>query len=190
VSRVIAQTNVRLEFDPGNPSFHPIEAQGKNPDVPSLLPPWSTASRIACSDCHTSSNSPNFGGTGGRGPHGSSYKPILGAQYLTGDHISESSSNYALCYKCHSRSSILGDQSFRYHDKHIRKEKTPCSVCHDPHGISLAQGSSTKNSHLINFDRTVVFPNRMGRLEFIDQGRFRGSCNLVCHGKGHRNKKY
>lgn len=190
VSRVIAQTNVRLEFDPTNPSMHPIEAQGKNPDVPSLLAPLTTASRMACTDCHSSDRSPTFGGTGPRGPHGSRYRPILGLNYSTGNYVTESSANYALCYKCHSRSSILNDQSFKLHDKHIRGERTPCSVCHDPHGIASSQGNPTNNSHLINFDKNVVTQNSRGRLEFIDQGRYRGTCNLNCHGEDHDGENY
>ncbi len=189
VSRVISQTNVRLEYDPTNPSFHPVEAQGKNSDVPSLISPWTTASRMACTDCHASNNAPNFGGGGPRGPHGSSNKPILGLNYTTGSYVTESSTNYALCYKCHSRSSILGDNSFKEHDKHIRKEDTPCSVCHDPHGVSATQGNSTNNSHLINFDKTVVSP-WMGKLEFVDEGRFKGNCTLLCHGEKHNRENY
>ena len=75
--------------------------------------------------------------------------------------------------------------------KHIVDEKTPCSVCHDPHGISYTQGTTTNNTNLINFDISVVLadPNT-GRLEFEDLGTFRGQCYLECHGEKHSPKEY
>ena len=77
--RQIAQNNVSLEFDLGNPSFHPVEGAGVNPNVPSLISPLTVSSKIYCSDCHASdgTNSP-------AGPHGSIYPQILKMQYLKG----------------------------------------------------------------------------------------------------------
>ena len=112
------------------------------------------------------------------------------SRYDTTDNTQESPAAYELCYKCHNRSSILGDESFDDHDKHIRGEDTPCSVCHDAHGIASSQGTMTGNSHLINFDLSVVFPNSNNQLNFIDQGFRRGACNLRCHGEDHDNENY
>ncbi|GAB4141825.1 MAG: cytochrome c3 family protein [Planctomycetota bacterium] len=189
VPRQHAQANVRLEFDPNNPSFHPIESVGRNPDVPSLISPWTTSSRMTCTDCHDSNTSPSVGGTGARGPHGSTYRPILALNQTTTDYTTESQAAYALCYKCHSRTSILADQSFKEHKKHIQGEDAPCTVCHDPHGVSATQGTQANNAHLINFDTSVVSPSG-GVLQFTDNGRFHGSCRLVCHGKNHNPKSY
>ena len=183
-TRVIEQNNVRLEFDLSNPSFHPIEGPGKNTNSPSLISPYTESSVIYCTDCHASN------GTSPAGPHGSDYPQILKYRFITADNTSESPSNYELCYVCHSRSSILGDNSFDKHKKHIEGEKTPCNVCHDPHGISSTQGNSTNNSHLINFDTDVVFPSNSGKLRFEDNGTFKGRCYLKCHGKNHDPKSY
>ncbi len=180
ITRQIDQLNTRLEFDPGNPSFHPVAAPGVNPDVPSLISPLTTNSMIYCTDCHNSDDP-----AGPQGPHGSNFKPLLSDNYDTTDYASESAFNYALCYKCHSRDSILGDESFSEHRRHIVKERAPCSACHDAHGISQTQGNATNNSHLINFDLTIVSRGPMGRLEFVDTGRFSGQCFLSCHRKGH-----
>jgi predicted CXXCH cytochrome family protein len=185
IDRQIQQLNTRLEFDPSNPSFHPVEAEGVNPNVPSLLPPYTTASIIFCTDCHN-----NDSPTGPRGPHGSNNKYLLEKNYTTEDYTSESSYNYELCYKCHDRNSILSDQSFKDHKTHIVKEKSPCSACHDAHGISSTQGNSINNTHLINFDITIVQPDSKGRLYFEDLGTFKGQCYLTCHGKKHEPKKY
>ena len=189
VPRQIQQTNVRLEFQPSNPSFHPIESVGRNPDVPSLISPWTPSSRVGCTDCHQSDSSPDAGGSGARGPHGSNFSPLLIANYSTVDNQTESAARYSLCYRCHSRSSILGDNSFKEHRKHIVEERAACSACHDSHGISASQGTPTNNSHLINFDTRVVTP-RNGVMRFVDQGRYRGNCTLVCHGQNHDNEDY
>jgi predicted CXXCH cytochrome family protein len=185
VPRQIPQLNTRLEFDPGNPSFHPVQAAGLNPDVPSLLPPLRTDSIIFCTDCHNTDTP-----TDPQGPHGSSFAHILERNYTLLDNSLEGAFTYALCYKCHSRDSILADASFTQHRLHIVDQRTPCAVCHDPHGISSAQGNPANNSHLINFDLAVVQPDRDGNLFFQDLGRFSGQCFLTCHGERHDPKTY
>ena len=192
VSRQIVQTSTSLQFDPGNPSFHPVVSAGRNPDVPSLAPGWNEGSLVLCSDCHGSDTSRKAGGSGPNGVHGSSYAGLLLERYETIDDTPESSAAYALCYRCHRRDGfggILSDRSFP-HSVHVVDSRTPCSVCHDAHGISSAQGNIINNSHLINFDTSVVGPDPFGRLEFIDQGRFAGSCNLSCHGVVHSDTAY
>jgi len=185
VTRQIIQLNTRLEFDPANPSYHPVESAGVNPDVPSLLPPNTISSIIFCRDCHNTDD-PN----GPQGPHGSGFDFLLERNYETLDNSAESSFNYAICYKCHSRQSILANQSFSEHNKHIVDERTPCSVCHDPHGVNNLQGNTFNNSHLINFDITVVRP--VGQIDprFEDRGRFAGQCFLTCHGAVHNPESY
>ncbi|MBI4584467.1 MAG: hypothetical protein HY717_10640 [Planctomycetes bacterium] len=190
VSRLIQQPNKRLQFQPNNPSFHPVGNPGVNSSVPSLIPPYTTSSTIACGDCHASDGNRKLGGSAPAGPHGSVFDPLLAQRYDMADNSIESPAAYALCYRCHQRDSILGDRSFKDHKKHIVGARAPCSVCHDPHGISSAQGTSQKNSHLVNFDRAVVFPNSSGRLEFNDLGTFHGRCYLRCHGKDHKPAEY
>ncbi len=184
-TRQFSQTNVRLEFNPANPSFHPIVGTGRNAHVPSLIASLTVNDMITCSDCHNNNAGTEAGGIGPEGPHGSIYAPILERQYVTLDNTRESSFAYALCYKCHSRSSILQDESFKGHRKHIVEENTSCNVCHDPHGISLTQGNRANNSGLINFDTSVVFPNSEGQLQFESRGTYEGICYLKCHNKDH-----
>ncbi len=185
IPRVIVQNNTRLEFAPGNPSYHSVAAAGVNPNVPSLISPWTTSSRMYCTDCHASD------GTGSpAGPHGSIYPRILKLQYLTADNTNESAAAYALCYSCHSRTSILGDISFKEHSKHIVGERTPCITCHDAHGISSTQGNSTNNSNLINFWTTIVTNSSGGIRRFDDQGLYTGRCYLTCHGENHNPLSY
>jgi len=191
ITRQITQLNTRLEFSPTAVSSHPVTTPGKNPDVPSLRQGLSTGSQIYCSDCHASDTSRKWGGAGADGPHGSNVRPLLAARYDTRDNSAESALAYALCYKCHDRASILADQSFPTHKKHIVDARTPCSVCHDAHGISSTQGSAMNHSNLINFDISVVTPDAVNRrIEFRDQGVRSGSCTLSCHGREHNNLSY
>ncbi len=190
INRQLSQINTRLEFDLTNPSYHPVEGAGKNPNVPSLLSPLNENSIIYCTDCHANDGGPGADGPGPAGPHGSEYPHLLERNYTTLDQTQESSFEYALCYKCHDRNSILNDESFTEHGKHIEDQDTPCSACHDPHGVSASQGTPMNNTHLINFDRNIVSPNASGVLQFEELGTFRGSCSLSCHGEEHNMKTY
>ncbi|HSO86728.1 MAG TPA: cytochrome c3 family protein [Draconibacterium sp.] len=184
-SRQISQNNTRLEFDLNSISYHPVAGIGKNTSAPSLIAPYTVSSIIYCTDCHASNgaNSP-------AGPHGSIYPAILKYQYLKADNTAESAQNYALCYSCHSRTSILGNASFKEHDKHIAGEDTPCNACHDPHGISNSQGNVMYNTNLINFDLSIVTPSSSGILRFEDTGNRTGRCYLTCHGENHNPLSY
>ena len=48
------------------------------------------------------------------------------------------------------------------HSRHIVNGRTPCSACHDAHGVSRTQGNPRFNSNLINFDRSIVQPASVG----------------------------
>lgn len=192
VPRQILQLNTRLEFALNAISFHPVEGPGKNANVPSLKAPWTTASVMYCSDCHNSDTGTKAGGGGPNGVHGSAFEPLLIARYETENFTIESASAYALCYRCHNRTGgngILSDKSFKLHKKHVVDERTPCSACHDAHGIASAQGNSVNNSNLINFDISIVQPYQ-GQRKFVDTGLFKGSCTLTCHGEVHNNEDY
>ena len=180
-ARHLEQNDLRLEFDLSGPSYHPVVGSGKNPDVPSLIgSAYTESSVIYCTDCHAGDDA-----GAPAGPHGSSYPSILKYRYEKADYTAESVSNYELCYSCHDRESILGDNSFPYHDKHIRDEETPCNACHDPHGINSPQGNSTNNSHLINFDISIVSTVGPVTRRFVDTGLNSGYCQLKCHNKTH-----
>jgi predicted CXXCH cytochrome family protein len=193
IGRQIMQNNTRLEFQVGNPSFHPVIGPRNNPDVVSLLPPWQVGSIVKCTDCHNSDQAASGSVFGVAGPHGSIYSPILIDNYETDDFTSESARAYGLCYRCHARESILGDQSFPLHSVHVVTARTPCSACHDAHGISRVQGGPRQHSNLINFDTSIVqgVAGATGRgIVFEDRGLYSGSCTLACHGVTHVNFEY
>ena len=80
-------TNKHAEFKTTNPSFHPVEGEGRNQYVISLKEPYSEredkpgdVSVITCGSCH-GNDDPN----GPRGPHGSNYAGLLVRNYETED---------------------------------------------------------------------------------------------------------
>ena len=186
LSRQYSETNLRLKFYLSNDSFHPVETIGKSRFVPSLIAPWTPASTMDCIDCHNNDESPAAGGIGANGPHGSLYKPLLERQMTFSDFNPENPAAYALCYKCHSRDSILANQSFPYHSKHIVDDQTSCSTCHDPHGVP-------NSTRLINFNTSLVTASSNGQLSYANTGSagtYKGVCSLTCHGKDHINLSY
>ncbi len=185
-------TNKHEEFKTTNPSFHPVEGEGRSTFVVSLKKPYvaqkqrpDDVSIISCRDCH-GSDDPN----GPKGPHGSNYPGLLVLNYQMDDERSESGQAYALCYKCHDRNSILSNESFSQHALHIQgrmdgQSGTSCYTCHDAHG-------STRYPHLIRFNEDVVFENAKGKLKYEAQGygARHGSCSLRCHGVEHDAREY
>jgi predicted CXXCH cytochrome family protein len=209
IERIINTTNTRFEFNPVNPSYHPVVAVGKHQaspgDVPSLPSAdleaplnLSTASSIYCTDCH--SDEVVVGNVlMSRGPHGSPYPPILRRRYETTVGTPENLQNYGLCYRCHNRDSILDDtKSFRWdlashpgatttggHRGHLQSPATheaiPCSVCHDPHGVQDVGGSGS-HTYLVNFDKMIVKPLGANVYPvYTDNLNHSGSCTLECH---------
>lgn len=185
--------NKRAEFARSNASFHPVEGEGKNLAVVSLLRPYreqqqnpNDVSTITCGDCHGSDNPASP-----KGPHGSNYQYLLVDSFSTKDREPETPQTYALCYRCHSRSSILANESFRFHAQHVQGSSgveangTSCFTCHNSHG-------SQENRYLIRFNLDVVTPNSRGMLKFVEKGvsKFSGDCYLSCHGVDHDPKSY
>jgi predicted CXXCH cytochrome family protein len=192
-ARQIVQNNVRLEFATTNPSFHPVVGARNNTEITTnLIAPNTATTVIYCTACHASNGTV-------AGPHGSIYPQIMKLQYLKADGASsangtvESATAYALCYSCHNRQNLTltssSTNTFRYHNLHIVSQRTPCNTCHDPHGISSTQGTTTNNAALINFNTAVVTPSN-GIIRFTDTGVRRGSCQLTCHGTNHNPYTY
>jgi predicted CXXCH cytochrome family protein len=176
--------NIRRQFQPSAASAHPITSPSRaGNETPSLLPAVRTRTFISCQDCHNNPDARQLGGATANGPHGSRYDSLLAERYETADFTVESPRTYALCYGCHDRNSILGDESFPLHRVHVVKGRSSCSACHTPHGVG---GSTSAHSNLINFDVSIV----RGERSFRDTGRSSGACTLTCHNVRHVNFTY
>jgi predicted CXXCH cytochrome family protein len=180
--------NARLQFDPANPSFHPVAAVGKDASIQIIEPGYTATSRLACSSCHNN-DAWIAGGKNPAGAHGSIYPPILAREYRTEASVIESPQNYGLCYACHPRTALMFDIPGKFpHAKHLNKQAS-CAACHDAHG-------SRQYPHLINFmlfdQNGIAVATRSAvqkRLAFIQQGRG-GQCYLSCHGVNHEPLSY
>lgn len=166
--------NMAVYFDPTNPSYHPVEMEGINKYVPSLVRELNVTSRISCQHCHGNNEA-----NGPRGPHGSDYHPLLVAEYRTQNGTGGPKA-YELCYMCHDRRSIWRDESFKRHSKHVSENYISCYSCHASHG-------STENEHLIKFNELVVTvntiePEHRPRYYVPDPGQQgKSKCYLTCH---------
>jgi predicted CXXCH cytochrome family protein len=198
IARVISSLDMRAAFQPGNPSYHPVAAMGKNPVIPSFpssyAPSMSPSTIIYCTDCHDSDTSRSIGGSGPRGSHGSIWSPLVRQEYETAVNNAPYQSQYfALCYWCHNETDILSNDvsSFQQtaglggHSGHLQSptanKPVPCSVCHDAHGVQ-DNGMSGSHTHLINFDTSIVKPTGSNTFPlYTDNGNHTGSCTLECH---------
>ncbi len=199
--RAAIEVNLRRVFEPSGASAHPVIGPGRNASVPSLMAPFTASSVIYCGDCHASNDTRASGGTGPRGPHGSIYRNLLERNYVTQDGTPESPNAYALCYKCHKRETVLSTlSSFPLHANHVSPGPaaklataipTPCSACHNAHGVSSLVGNQVNNAHLIDFDLNIVkpLPGQAAPRYTASAGRG-GSCALVCHGQTHNPLSY
>lgn len=192
IARQIATSRLIDQFSAASPSAHPVVVARPDADVPSLIPPMDETTMIRCSDCHGDDSEDSGAGSGtARGPHGSRFEFLLKREYRTGESATESAAAYALCYGCHDRESILGNESFAGHRQHVVDERTPCSACHNAHGIDPAAGNAVNNASMIDFDRAVVDPlPASGTLEYSAAAGGEGTCTLRCHGKDHDGTGY
>jgi hypothetical protein len=172
------QTNLALELNPANASYHPVEAAGRDPNIAAgaFAPGWSATSLTRCGDCHGS----DFDGAP-RGPHGSSYRYILKRPYQASSQPRLMTSDES-CFSCHTfdayanpaaPEAVRGASRFnapgagKGHAEHVGELSVPCYACHVTHGAP-ARG------HLIVTGRnpgiTVYAETPTG-----------GTCQATCH---------
>ena len=183
--------NVRLEIAPGNASFHPVAGPGETPTV-SGLQGWPLGRQLDL--LH---RLPQYRWAA-RPP---AWSPRLAlradprAQLPSGRPLPESPDSYALCYKCHSRTALLANQSGPFpHEAHLIRAQASCGVCHDAHG-------SRRNQHLINFllrdpsGKPVVAALPHHRASRVPdprpgEGQDPAGASCECHGLNHAPFQY
>lgn len=169
------QANLALLTNPSNPSFHPIQAQGKNPriDPGAFANGVDAQSIILCTDCHASDDPVR------KGPHGSSYRYILRKpSTTTNDRHAMTSDD--ICFQCHAwrvygdSSSTAADQALsRFnapagsgHVFHVAVQQIPCYSCHETHGST---------------QRPALIATRFPGITSYTQTPLGGTCVTACH---------
>lgn len=169
------QTDLAKVLNPSNPSYHPVEAYGRDPNLHPLAfaNGWGTLSTTRCGDCHGS----DFGSA--RGPHGSLNRHILKQPY-TASASNRVMSPDELCFACHTYDtyanrnaapSVLDYSRFggeNGHARHVDQEQVPCYACHVTHG-------STTLPHL------MVLGRNPGLVSYTETAGG-GTCAPTCHG--------
>jgi predicted CXXCH cytochrome family protein len=172
------QSDTAVQFNTNNPSYHPVEAQGKNINVNTnaFVNGWVGASTMYCSDCHSSDD-----GTV-RGPHGSQYRYLL-KQPSVASSSRRTMASTEVCFNCHrfntyannnatttekAYSRFNNPSSEDGHTSHVGDHQYPCYACHGSHG-------STTKPHLI-------VTGRNPGINSYTETATGGSCSPTCHG--------
>jgi predicted CXXCH cytochrome family protein len=139
------QLDKAVELNPANPSFHPVEAAGKNDTdamkasltktSPYKLWNFNVGSTIRCLNCHASGTTPDTDPTplplpgSALAPHTSSNRGILLKNYqdrvLKSTTDAYSAGDFALCYVCHGEEPFAPNgtastaTNFSLHSKHL-----------------------------------------------------------------------
>lgn len=173
----LGKPDLALRTNPNNPSYHPIQAQGKNANIAAAAfePGWAWDSLVYCSDCH-GSDDPLV-----RGPHGSVNRSILKAPSPSTS-ASQTMASTDLCFSCHvwavygdATASAATQQASRFnrpdtsgHAFHVGSRDVPCYACHETHGSTVQPG--------------LVVTGRNPGLIVYTQTAGGGTCTPTCHG--------
>ncbi len=170
-------SDIAAAVNPANASFHPIEAQGKNPGIDgrAFAPGWRADRLVVCSDCHSSDDDAS------RGPHGSDYPHILRRRYPAGSRDQQVRET-DLCFTCHAYGTygdaMAGEAAsfsrFPGHRSHAAKGLS-CWACHVAHGSTNLPALIAQRSPGI-----VVYAQEGGG----------GSCTVSCHATAPANVTY
>lgn len=171
--RVFRDYDESNRFNLANPSYHPVTSDRAGTGRSLKTEYQAGMRRIYCNDCHNS--------------HGSNEPHMLRDQNLDSFPLA-GINNYPLCFRCHDPDFLLNplvaphSDTAAFHQRHVLGQhlngdtrQTPCSVCHDPHGVPVSRGADTTNgAHLVNFDTRYA-----GATPVYDA--VAKSCTVSCH---------
>ncbi|HEY6005737.1 MAG TPA: CxxxxCH/CxxCH domain-containing protein [Anaeromyxobacter sp.] len=132
-SGAFTETDQAREFNPANPSFHPVlaSASGNQGATSNIIAPWTRTSLMTCTDCHESSAT-----TDPNGPHGSAARFILkGPNTSWSSTVTNTSGGMpagTFCANCHNAN--FANSRFPGHTN--GNHNIACMGCHVaiPHG--------------------------------------------------------
>ena len=164
--RTTRGVDLAAALDPANPSYHPVEAQGRNRAIErrAFASGWSAEKLVTCSDCHGSDDETQ------RGPHGSANAYILRKRQPSGagdQQVTETD----LCFGCHAFATYGESKAAaafsRYagHGAHAARGIS-CWTCHDSHGSATLP---------------ALLAIRPAGLSAYAQDATGGTCTVACH---------
>jgi predicted CXXCH cytochrome family protein len=166
--------DVAAALNPANPSFHPVEAQGRNRGIDrrAFAQGWNAERLVTCSDCHGPDEELL------RGPHGSSYAHILRRRHPVGS-AEEQVLETDLCFQCHAYRTYgesQGAAHSRYpgHASHAAKGYG-CWACHEAHGSATLP---------------ALLALRPSGMAAYAQDAAGGTCTATCHAKTPQKATY
>ena len=159
-----AWTDLALEFNPANASYHPvIQAVSSSLNATQLVGvdhTWKPGSTMYCSDCHA-------GDSTAAGPHGSATKWLLTGTYKnwpytlankngtsTGSYAYLGSAETTFCRNCHVDPGSSNSNNVHTKGEHRSSTKGRCTNCH----IRVPHGG--KGQRLINANNGGTLPAR------------------------------
>ena len=177
-------TNVALEFNPANESYHPVVATARRPLLATRMVGGATGTwgavgnqTMYCSDCHGDSAIDAYA----QGPHGSATGYILkGTWNPTVATLNTAATQASLCTRCHG--SLLGSNANRVHSSNTNHQNARCSDCHIivPHGGKVPRLLAT-TSAITTYPRYVSNP-KIVRFQFpVPTSGTKQSCVATCH---------
>ncbi|HQQ76154.1 MAG TPA: cytochrome c3 family protein [Thermoanaerobaculia bacterium] len=173
-------TDLGVLLNLNNPSFHPVEAQGKNRNINanSFVNGWTWDKLTYCTDCHSSDDATV------RGPHGSSWQYILKLSSIASPaRRATVMASTELCFACHSYATYANNgssntvkgysrfnppQLSQGHTYHVGSQRYSCYNCHASHG------SATRPS--------LIVTGRNPGITSYTQTANGGTCTPTCHG--------
>ncbi len=168
------QSDLGVELNTNNLSYHPVEGAGKNPNINlnAFVNGHTPTETIYCTDCHTSDD------TTIRGPHASTNRYILKIPY-TASSASRTMSSAENCFDCHRFDTYANNNASdavknysRFgaqdgHGKHVGEQQRPCYACHETHG----QPTQT----------ALIVTGRNPGINSYTPTASGGSCSPTCH---------
>jgi predicted CXXCH cytochrome family protein len=171
------QTDLALVLNPSNPSYHPVEAPGRNTNIAfgAFTPGWSPSSVTRCGSCHGSDLGTNAG------PHGSNNRFILRAPY-TADSQPRAMLPFESCFACHSYDVYANASSPGSLQAYSRFNEPGVTVGHSKHAEALVPCYACHVTHGSTTLPNLLVTGRIPGIQSITVTAAGGTCSPTCHG--------
>ena len=183
-----AETDQAREFNPANPSFHPVLASnsGTIGNTGNITAPWTRTSLMTCTDCHESNLT-----TDPNGPHGSTAAFILKGPNTTWSsaviYTTAGMPAGTFCANCHAAN--FAGSRFPDHTNPNGFHNVACTACHVliPHGaghvgmlVSVSTGGTPAGGVQVTDSAPYAVGVRLGIFSYPTAAANWGNSNCGC----------